>query len=99
MEGLSPSIVMAIVAASAALVGVLIGNAINRDATTVRRLRYQNQKLRTEVRARIAQENIVCDMLVEAKVFSTSSTAKIALRNAVDKAEKIRPRMRPSDVV
>ena len=94
----SPELVVAFITLTTTLIGVAAGIFLSRNVKNTTKLEKANVKLKQEVRARIAQENLVCEMLVELGRFTSAPTAKVALREAVERAHKIRPRMTPSDV-
>lgn len=82
------------------VLGTLLGSLITllsqRDIRKISSMERKIDKLRREVIARQAQENVICQWLVELGQAKSVQSAQISLRNRAEQETGLRPSMSPS---
>jgi hypothetical protein len=91
-------VISALIAALGTIAGIVIGIWSQRQHKFVAALERRVDRYKAEIRARMAEEDVACDWLVEAGLAQTHRRAMMALRDRTEALKDLRPNMTPRDV-
>ncbi len=92
------SIVSNLVTFLVAIGGWIFSYFVLRDSKRLLRLERSIEKYKNEIRARIYEENIACNLIAELDC-TPAQTIKKNLRDRTESEFGIRPNMKPSDLI
>ena len=95
---MQPEIVAAIIAVVGTLAGVVVSHLIGRDSRKIAMMERRIERYRSEIRSRMAQEDVASSWIVELGGATSIRAAKVQLREKTETKKGVRPSIAPSEV-